>query len=309
MVRGTTRSLSGCNVPREAGVRLARVGGLLCLVSVALTACALPGHVSAPAAALTDAEAVLAKIAENTVRRERLSVEARVSYYGKEGARKAKAVILARRPADLHFSVYSPTDDMLGVLASDGENFTSFRRGQPHCYAGRSCSENIAQFSFFPMEGRQLVDALVGGVPLIWYRKSSVEWDPSAGAYRVELSGSRKVTQRIWVVHGTWDVRRMEVLREGALEVSIAFDDLRVVAGERLPHTIDMKMPSRDLDLRVRYREVDLNTDIADDAFVIPCPQGTRTQTLLCYEQLPDTQRVRPRVKWARPKQDGSHGK
>jgi outer membrane lipoprotein-sorting protein len=278
------------------------------LSSQAMLACVQAVHLRPPDAALTTADAVLAKVTERTSRLHSLSVEARVSYYGKDGARKAKAVILARRPAALHFSVYSPTDDLLAVLASDGEHFTSFERGAPTCYTGRSCAENIGHFSFFPLEGELLVEALLGGVPLIWSRKASVTWDASSGTYRVELIGSRKVTQSIWVTQGTWEVVRTEILRAGVLEISIAFEDVKTVGGSRLPHTISMKMPERELDLRVRYREVDLNTKIDDEAFQIPCPDGTSTQTLLCYHQLPDPQSRRGRIKWSKPRKDDADG-
>ena len=138
-----------------------RVLALAFLISQPMMGCAQHAQLRPPGEVLTDAEAVLAKVTERTARLRSLSVEARVSYYGKEGARKAKAVILARRPAGLHFSVYSPTDDMLAVLASDGERFTSFERGASTCYVGRSCAENIGRFSFFPLEGAKLVDTLV----------------------------------------------------------------------------------------------------------------------------------------------------
>jgi outer membrane lipoprotein-sorting protein len=299
VVRGTTRPFS-----------LVNSGALVLMLASSLLGlgCVQSAHTVAPSNALTDVDVLLAKVAEVAGRRRSLSVEARVSYYGKEGARKAKAVILARRPAALHFSVYSPSDDMLAVLASDGEHFTSFERGRSQCYTGLSCVENIAHFAFFPLEGRQLVDALLGGAPQIWSRKATMRWDARSGGYLVELIGSRKVTQRIWVTHGTWGVTRMEVLRSGTLEFSIAFEDIAMVDGEPLPHTIEMKMPGEELDLRVRFREVGLNTDIADDAFKIPCPEGVNTQTLLCYDQLPDAQGRSGRVKWAKPPKDDSDG-
>jgi len=260
------------------------------IASLCLVACGGTAHVNQPKDALSEPGQVLARVAENTARRQRLVVEARVSYYGEEGARKAKAIILARRPAAMHFSALSPTDDLVAMLASDGQRFTSFQRGADVCYTGRSCRENVARFSMFPMEGAQLVDVLVGGVPVIEAMESEMAWDERAGAYRIELRGAQNTLQRIWVAHGTWDVKRSEVLRDGKLQVNLVFDDVAVVAGERLPHTIDMKMPSRNSDLRVRYRDVELNTEISDDAFAVPCPAGTRVETLLCYDERSATQ-------------------
>jgi outer membrane lipoprotein-sorting protein len=197
---------------------------------------------------------------------------------------------------------------MIAVLASDGERFTSFERGASTCYVGRSCAENIGRFSFFPLEGAKLVDTLFGGVPLIGASVSVVTWDSRAGAYRVERTGYGGATQLIWVTPKTWDVRRMEVARAGAVEISIAFEDITVVAGERLPHTIVMKMPAEEVDLRVRYREVDLNTTLGAGPFQIPCPDGVQNQTLRCDDELPDTEGLRD-VTPTEPGKDEADGK
>ena len=301
MVPGTTRTS-----------RLERLAALLAVSLIApltFTACAARADIAAPSERIEDAEVLLARLAETTLRRQDLSSEARVSYYGKEGARKAKAVILARRPASLHFSVYSPSDDMLAVLASDGERFTFFERGQASCYSGRSCAENIGRFSFFPLEGHQLVDALLGGVPLIAATRTSLIWDGRSGAYRLERLGDAGVLQRIWVSHGSWLVKRMEVYRGDVLELSLAFSDIKVVSNEALAHTLDMKMPGRDVDLRVRLRDLELNTAPSDEAFEIPCPEGTSSERLLCYDEVPGAKPAPDTTRWAPLRKEKSDGK
>ena len=294
-------------IPRELDVDWR--GALVTLLGACLLAgCPQSAHVSAPADALTAPADVLRMVAEQGARKQRLIVEARISYYGDEGARKAKAIILARRPAAIHVSALSPTDDLVAMLASDGERFTSFQRGSEVCYAGRSCPENVGRFSLFPMEGSQLVNVLFGGVPLIAATGSTMTWDGQAGAYRLDLTGAQQLTQRIWVAHGTGDVRRSEVLRAGVVQISLAFDEFKPVGAERLPHRIDMKVPERNVDLRVTYRDVELNTDVDDGAFAIPCPDGTHTQTLLCYDEQPATDDTPEPVELA-PITDDTHGK
>ena len=255
-----------------------------------LGACPASTHIAAPSERIDDADVLLAQVAARAARIQDLSAEARVSYYGEEGARKAKAVILAKRPAALHFSVYSPTDDMLAVLASNGERFTYFERGQPTCYGGRSCAENVGRFSVFPLEGAQLVDALSGGVPLVPSTKTRLFWDRRSGSYQLERLGEEGVVQRIWVAHGSWRILRMEVHRGEALELSLAFSDIKRVADVELAHRIDMRMPAKSIDLRVSFREVELNTDLGSTPFEIPCPEGTRQERLLCYDEEPNGQ-------------------
>lgn len=303
MVPRTTRALCPAR-PRALTLLLLSFVGF----SSSLAGCVQALHLAPSEGRIEAPEALRLKVAEGAQRRVSLSADARVSYYGKEGARKAKAVILARRPAALHFSVYSPTDDMLAVLASDGEAFTFFERGQTTCYGGESCPENIGRFSFFPLEGALLVDALLGGAPLMAAEEESLSWDGRVGAYLLERRGLGKVTQKIWVTHGTWLVVRIEVIRQGTLELSMAFKDHKMVATELLAHTLDMKMPGREVDLRVRLREVELNTSLEESAFKIPCPEGSSAKPLMCNREGVGDDQQQPPLKWVMPAKDVDHG-
>ena len=200
MVPGTTKA-------RHRRRVFALRPSLLLASTLLLVACPQSASIIAPEGRLHEPAALERMMAEVNQRRLSVSAEARVSYYGEEGARKAKSVILAKRPAALHFSVYSPTDDMLAVLASDGERFTFFERGQSTCYGGKSCAENIGRFSFFPLEGAELVNALMGGVPFISAATSTLEWDTNVGAYLLERTSGTGRIQRIWAcaAHGAFD--------------------------------------------------------------------------------------------------------
>ncbi len=249
-----------------------------------LAGCPTPEH-PRPPDALTEPEAVLAAAAAIVAPIQSLMVEARVSYYGKDGAKKAKMVILARRPADLHFSALSPTDDLISVLAADGERFSSFERGAKVCYVGRACPRNIGRLLPIAMEGEEVFNVLAGGTPLINAHTTRLEWDGRAGAHRVDLVGDYGAEQSVWIEHPTGSVLR-SVIRQGTLiVVDIAFEDFADVEGQRLPHVISIKMSRNDVDLKIKYREVDLNTDIADDAFTIPCPTAASEETLPCEDE------------------------
>ncbi len=255
----------------------------ICSVSLALilTGCPTP-TIPAPPDALTDPVAVLESTRVRLASIQSLSLEARASYYAGGQARKGKVIILARRPASLHFSTLSPTDDLLGVLASDGERFMSFERGASTCYVGDACPENVGRMLPLRMEGAAVVDLLMGGAPVIAHFESKVIWDNRAGAYKLELQGEGGLVERLWIEHGTGLVRKAELRRHGKLELELVYKDYAKVSEHSLPHTLELVMTKGDVDLKIRYREVDLNTDIDDEAFAIPCPAGTTEQTLPC---------------------------
>ncbi len=266
--------------PSRRRSALARVGGLL--VAAALLAGCPDRRVAAPSDALTDPDAVLATMRERLEGLTSLAVEARVSYYSDAGARKGKMTLLARRPASLHFAALSPTDDLLGVLASDGTTFTSFERGGQVCQTGPACPQNVGRMLPLVMEGADVVTVLMGGAPVIRHASSEVEWDARVGAYKVTLSGQGSEVQRLWIEHGTGLVRRADLTRDGKREYELVIDEPQTVAGVRMPGALHATMTRGDVDLRIVYREVDLNLTLEDDAFQLACPQGMQVQRLPC---------------------------
>lgn len=270
----------------KPGGRIALPFGLVVLGSLALAGCP-EDRIPRPPDALETADAVLAAVAERSAELESLSAEARVSYYSEQGARKGKMVILARRPASLHFSVLSPTDDLVAFLASDGERFTSWERGAEVCRAGRSCPENVARMLPILMEGEDVVSLLLGGTPIIGSHERTLAWDARAGAYRVELLGEDGWSQRIWVKHGTGLVTRSELRRGGERRIELVFEDFDTVDGHGMPRTLRVEMKRGDVDLKLSYRDLDLNRELEDSAFSIACPEGTEVETLECWDDEP----------------------
>ena len=70
------------------------------------------------------------------------------------GRVRPEAEPVAERPAKLHASVLSPTDDLLAVTVSDGTRFSSFERGGELCLEGGSCPENVTRLLGVPWAAR-----------------------------------------------------------------------------------------------------------------------------------------------------------
>lgn len=254
----------------------------LVLLAAPLGGCPNGRSVPPPSDVLTDADAVVASMEQRLEGLTSIAIEARVSYYSDAGARKGNMTLLARRPASLHFAALSPTDDLLGVLASDGTTFTSFERGGKVCQTGPACPQNVGRMLPLVMEGEDVVKVLLGGAPLIRHATREVEWDPRVGAYRVTLSGVGTEVQRVWIEHGSGLVRRTDLTRDGKRVFDVVFDDPKTVAGVRMPGAMHATMSRGDVDLRVVYREVDLNLALEDDAFALACPEGLTVEHLPC---------------------------
>ena len=269
---------------------------LLALVVLWIHGCGL--RVPPPADMLESSQEVLRLAVERAQGVSYLATEARVSMYGPQGARKGRMVLLAERPARLHASILSPTDDLMGVTASDGDRFTSFERGAPVCYQGGSCAENVSRLLPVPLDGADLVNVLLGAPPAITAVRPETSWDRRVGAYRVDglLQGGEAAgpTREIavWVGHGDWVLKRMSF--EGAAplppgsRVDVTWEDPQRVSGHLLPHRVRVTVNKTGLDVQLRYRDVGLNEPLGDDPFRVTCPPGTRVEEIACPDGEPE---------------------
>jgi outer membrane lipoprotein-sorting protein len=234
-----------------------------------------------PADALTKAADVLALAQARSGAVRSISAEARLSSYGDQGARKGRVIIVARRPASLHFQALAPTDQMLGVLASNGETFTSFESGAKVCYVGSSCPRNVSRMVPLHMEGKDVVELLAGGAPLMPYDDVALTWDEEIGSHKLVFTAIGSV-QEVWVAHGTGDVLATRAVLDGEEHIRTTFEDFHAHGDVRIPHVLTAKLASGSVDLRIVYRDVEVNGEVSDDAFVIPCPKGMAQERLLC---------------------------
>ncbi|MFT7582039.1 MAG: outer membrane lipoprotein-sorting protein [Myxococcota bacterium] len=250
--------------------------------AVLASACPSPRH-APPSEALTDASEVLALAqAARATAPKSLIIEARATQYSTDGALKGTLDILVRRPAAVHFSALSPTGDVLSVLGTDGNQFTSFERGASVCYTGRACPQNVGRLVPMAMEPATLAAVLMGEAPIIAHTRKVLEWDTEVGTYRLVLTGNGATEERLWVDHKTGKIRRAELRENGKVTVTLRYSEYGKVGSYTLPKRLNVKMARRDVDLQIDYREVDADLDINDSAFVLTCPKGARVETLPC---------------------------
>ena len=243
-----------------------------------------------PVDALSNAADVLALVQARSERIQSISAEARVSVYAEEGARKAKMIIVARRPSSLHFQALAPTDQMLGILATDGQSFSSFESGGKVCYVGAACPENVSRMlPILDMDGADIVELLAGGVPILSYESVSLNWDGERGGYRLHFTAESEpqVSQQVWVAHGTGDVLGSRAVVDGAERFVLEFEDIQAHGDARIPHTLRAKVRGGKVDLRIVYRDVDVNGKVRDDTFEIPCPPALQQERLWCARERP----------------------
>ncbi len=249
--------------------------------STALVGC--PSVHPRPDGALSSADEVLEHMHDRARAVRSLSAYARVSYFDDDGAKKARMDLVVARPASLSFAALTPTSDLIAALSSDGTRFVSFQRGADRCFTGPACRANVGRLLPLGLEGRDAVEVLTGGAPVMEHTRAELAWDESEGAYRVTLWAPNGDRERVWVEHGTWRPRRVDLYRGARRVFSLDLEDPQRVGGVVLPHRLHLVTSRRHADLVLSYREVEVNPpDLDPDVFRIQCPKGTEVVVLPC---------------------------
>ena len=246
-------------------------------------ACCPPRH-SPPPDAYTEAAPLLAEAERRAEGVTRLLAESRVEYYGSDGVRKGRVVVVVGRPAAVRFEALSPTQDFLALLVSDGTRFVSFQRGDDRCFLGPACPLNVGRLLPIALPGEAVVRVLLGEAPVIDHDQAEVTFNTRTGHYDVVLEATtRGEKQRISFDPEDLSPREARVWRADKLLFRVSWESWKRRDGVALPREIRFRMPSGDVDLSIRYRDLEVNpSDVTDETFRFECPKGTERWWLDC---------------------------
>ena len=245
-----------------------------------LSACA--GTSRLPAKGPQTAEAVLAKALARPLPS---SVQgmSRLDAFVDGKARKADVVVLIERPDRAQFKALTPTLDLVAVLSTDGQRFTSYERGAQRCYVGDACPRNMGRLVPIALPPKELVAAVLGRPPLIKAKSQRLTWDGGRNAYRVvRVSADSQWQQELWVHPTSFRIMASIVRKKGIRVASIAYGSLEKLGPKAPPAVMRLKLPERKIDMSLTLRDITVGEDIEDEAFALTCPGGTVPIELPC---------------------------
>jgi len=214
-----------------------------------------------------------------------LRAQGRADHLGPDGRVRGTVMFFVERDARLRFDALTPADTTAATLTSDGGRFALLDAGENRFYAGPAEPCNIARLLRIPLDGREIVEILLGGTPLVGPAGGArVTWD-DGGFYVLRLaSPDGRLRQE---VHVSGERDRLDVLssvvrdRRGTW-FRVAYEDHARVGGVRIPKSIHFEMPREDADVLVRYDDVEVNVEIPPDAFVQTAPEGLHAEEVTC---------------------------
>ena len=245
-----------------------------------------------------------------------LRARAKADYLdGSAGRVKIDIGLVLAKPNRLRLSGESSLTGPLLTLVTDGQDFQLLDVRRNSFMAGRVNPCSMARLIRVALHPAEAVEVLVGGVPLFSDGEATapkLDWSGKDGGREVlTLSDARGRTEVLWLAPrpgGTpalpsgWDVREAEgrdpggqvvwrVRHEDFSEVPLTseggVDPAKPGRTVRLPAVTYIEDPPHNSDVRLRWRERELNPNLEPGLFHMDAPAGVPTEPDLCADAAP----------------------
>lgn len=238
-----------------------------------------PGPRGPEVGPLPEPEALLQQLRQRGEARRNLRAMGRVTVFEPDGRVRLRAVLVAERPRSFRFETLTPFEQPVDVMASNGERLWLLREGV--LYEGPATSDNVARLLPLPMRPEEVVETFLGGVPV-----SSRFWptrvlETSEGRWRLHLEGPEGETGMLLVDPGSLRVLEAELrAADGSLTTEVRFERFRRPEdeGPAVPTDIEVDVPPRALEVRIRLQDPETNVSLPDGLFEMRPPAGQAPQ-------------------------------
>ena len=201
---------------------------------------------------------------------------ARVKVSSPEKNFQAQEVLLVRRPAFLRIESLGPFGTPQLYLVTDGHELSLYNPGENRYYLGQATASHLSSALPVPLEPKEVVAFLLGGLPLSDYEISSVHGDREEGLWVLDLvSASRGERQSLWIHPQSFLILRAEFHRPGA-SYCLTFVDFHQIQSFLFPERILFTSLESKAQISVDYQEVELNPNWKKEDFHLPVPHGAR---------------------------------
>lgn len=241
-----------------------------------------------PYAAPTAAE-LLAHVQKSRSGLLALRARAKADVMGNQGRIKVDISLIAARPQRLRLAGENSLTGPLLTLATDGTTFQLLDVRENRFQTGAVSACNMARILGIAMHPSQVIEVLMGGVPLLPNPSAlEVSWDGRDGGREVlTLRDGRGISEVIYLqAEGrTWDVREAEGRDEQGKAVwRLRNEGFALLDGStlRMPATTYLEDPPHKSDLRLRWREREPNPPLEPEVFHMDAPAGVPVEPDAC---------------------------
>lgn len=213
--------------------------------------------------------------------RSNLRAMGRVTANGPDGRVRLRTVLLAERPGRFRFETLTPFEQPIDVMTSDGERLWYLHEGR--LFEGPATPDQVARLLPLPMSPAEVVETLLGGAP-VSERFEPDTLETSDEGWWLHLRGPDGAQGRLLVEPGRLRVLEAHLHdRLGQLVTKVRFDRFEPGkdGGPSVPTSIEVEVPPRELEVRIRLTEFETGVKLDPSLFVIEPPPGVAPEPLV----------------------------
>jgi outer membrane biogenesis lipoprotein LolB len=195
---------------------------------------------------------------------------------------KVTVNLVVARGGKLRLEVDSPFGGAVATLVTDGRDFQLLDTRNNRFLVGAAEPCNVARLAGVELPPEQILAILSGAAP-VEGTATGVDWDKSHGGRDVlSLRTPDGGSETLWLSNRVWDVARAERKdASGKTLWKIEHEGFEDQDGFRLPARTSIVQPGRKTDVRLRWRDREVNVPIKDGMFHLE-PHGMLPQVVGC---------------------------
>lgn len=190
-----------------------------------------------------------------------------------------KAVLILRENGSIRLEPLNFFGQPLIYIVVNNGVLSAYNPSRNEYFRGRATTENLYDWLGVPLTSREIVEVLLGSfMPKLMDGNLHARWDGTmgkAGAYNLQVTEGDRVKRQWWLDARSLTPLRFQLisrLRDGDLKV--IYSGYRREGDLRFPSSVQVEVGRGERTLKIRYRNVKLNQDLAPLAFHLPIPSG-----------------------------------
>jgi outer membrane lipoprotein-sorting protein len=192
-----------------------------------------------------------------------------------------KEIIIAQTPYYLRLETLSPLGQPQFIAATDGGELFLFYPSENKFYVGAASRRNLSLFIPLNLSLDTVVSLIMGRVPLIEYDDEQMVCEVQGDFYVLKLSGREGEQTQVLQLHRDQKELKTESYEEGGkLLFTTQYGSYERIGDVRFPREISITVPQDGTKVQVRYKSVELLSQIDSEKFMLAPPQGAEVLTL-----------------------------
>lgn len=255
-----------------------QISNLLFLVLITLSGCAGRQEIRPSKVLPVTVADILKKMEESSERVHSLKGLANIKVTYNGSGTNVKEVVVVKRPEKMRLETIGLFGNPVLILATDGHSVSIYEQAENRFYKGDISSRDIVlPFPLNLLGTWNVPDMLLGGTSVIKYGKGDIEFSDAEKRYVLTLRSADGFRRQVITV----DAENLRLMKsetidgERGMALSVAFSDYQDVDNIPFPKDIKIQFADKPDILQIRYEDIELNKEAADELFVITPPENS----------------------------------